>query len=209
MREGENRPSEIEIQKSKIEMMEPPKIEGGEFKQINKEGGVFEQNMTDMDGRIIYRRESSDKSDWQTFKKYDEHGRIESERTQNATQGKEADATRKFLYKKNSTSEEDYEGFDYEGFIGTINRGPDKGHQYKETPVDIIIREDGQAKHIIKTEILEQGENGSGKKSAKGDIFIKTIYFNDSGKWQGEKVLHPDGTTTEQKPDTVEKIPDW
>ncbi len=184
-----------------FEVMGAPEVpEGGtEYKPKEaNEHGAFEHAITNADGQEIYRRESSNGSDWQKFHTYDTQGRLIETTFQKPMPGKESQTRDTFEYDEDGRKTTN----------GKIEVGIDAGHKYNISPTTIEDRGDGKIIETTTTEIIEQGNNGSGTKAEKGTIFTKVAFIKD-GAYLGHRTTGTDGTESKSPAPGVEELPNW
>ncbi|XOU94937.1 MAG: hypothetical protein ACNFW9_02605 [Candidatus Kerfeldbacteria bacterium] len=153
----------------------------------------------DANGNEIFKHESNPDSDWQKKMTYDEQNRLTVMESQKLIPGQESHTLDKFEYDE-KTGEATK--------TGSIEFGQDAGHIYKELPIVEKNLGNGRVIKTITTEVLEQGENGSGKKAEKGTIITKTVFMKN-GKWQGDKVTGTDDSESEWLAEGVKELPNW
>ncbi len=172
---------------------------GNEYRSEQAEAGqAIKHIIQDAEGRTLFQRETSPSSDWQKAMAYDNEGRLSELQAQKLTPGQESHTRDSYEYdEKNQATK-----------TGTIEFGQDAGHRYRELPIVEKDLGEGRIIRTITTEILEQGQNGSGTKAEKGTVYTKMIYL-EKGKWLGEKVIGSNGTESTQFPEGVQELPNW
>ncbi|MDP2685039.1 MAG: hypothetical protein Q8P20_08465 [bacterium] len=181
---------------------DPPEVpEGGREYRPDTED-VKRHIIEDENGTKLYHHETSEgKSDWQTKFAYGKDGKIISKEHQQLIKDRQSHTLDTFEYDEDSG--------EYLKKIGEIKAGPDAGHKYEELP--IVEKDLGDEKIIktITTKILEQGQNGSGKRAANSTVFTKKVYML-AGKWLGDHVTGTDGSESMQFPKNgKQELPNW
>jgi len=181
-----------------FKVFDPPEIpEDGTEDKIEKED-ITKHIIKDAMGNEIFHRETTEQSDWQKKMTRDEQGRLSQMEIQKLTPGKESHTKDKFEYDELGQATK----------TGSIESGQDAGHVYKELPIVEKNLGEGKVIKTITTEIIEQGNNGSGTRAEKGTVFTKEV-FMQYGQWLGDKVTGTDGTENTFLPNGAEELPNW